>query len=79
SFVMAENTISKTEELAVKLQAEKQIKVIEAKKAYDNSKAILNEQFHKNLSELQAKLQINLESVEISYQNVLKQIDEQYN
>jgi hypothetical protein len=76
---MAENTISKTEELAVKLQAEKQIKVIEAKKAYDNSKAILNEQFHKNLSELQAKLQINLESVEISYQNVLKQIDEQYN
>ncbi|MDR2829395.1 MAG: hypothetical protein LBV48_02270, partial [Mycoplasmataceae bacterium] len=68
-----------TEELTIKLQAEKQIAIIEADKAYANAKANLNEQFHKDLTELQANLQANLELAEISYQNNLKKIDNEYN
>ncbi|MDR2829397.1 MAG: hypothetical protein LBV48_02280 [Mycoplasmataceae bacterium] len=72
-------SISSTDQLSTKLQADKQIKILNVTTKYETQKDILSEKYHMSLASLQTKLNEGLSSLEAEYQDEVEAIDEKYN
>ncbi|MDR2821818.1 MAG: hypothetical protein LBV53_02575 [Mycoplasmataceae bacterium] len=76
---MNDNTISKAEELEIKLEAEKRIKLVEAKKVFENTKNVLTEKYNISLTKIRAKEADELAIIDNEFQAEVTDIDLKYN
>ncbi|MDR2821819.1 MAG: hypothetical protein LBV53_02580 [Mycoplasmataceae bacterium] len=75
----AKSSISNSKELAAKLQADRQIKILSATKKYETEKDLLAEKYHMSLAKLQTKLSSGIASLENEYQGEVGAIDKKFN